>query len=99
MNRQIDRWILRIHSRFRRSLTNQSIHYFGRYQLNRESTDAKHSVDQSKQCCRSIQAKKIYFMSISAGELSTLLEQRISNYYTKLNAFHNPNFLAVLFFQ
>ena len=29
--------------------------------------------------------KKIYFMSISAGELSTLLEQRISNYYTKLN--------------
>ena len=24
-------------------------------------------------------------MSISAGELSTLLEQRISNYYTQLN--------------
>jgi proton translocating ATP synthase F1 alpha subunit len=29
--------------------------------------------------------KKGFFMSISAGELSTLLEQRISNYYTKLN--------------
>lgn len=29
--------------------------------------------------------KKENFMSISAGELSTLLEQRISNYYTKLN--------------
>ncbi len=39
----------------------------------------------AKDRIRTLLQERLFFMSISAGELSTLLEQRISNYYTKLN--------------